>query len=379
MARDCISEVDQAPATPPRARSVTSAHCKPVERPIVSPMRLRERGGGEGGRKAYATYAAPAQIRKRVVSSSSAAAAAVVESGPLTKSRRRANLADQIAPRFGRPLVYEAECQPASAAIIWLHGFQDTPEWRATHLAAARAAHPRWKWIFLRAGRLPITCYKTAARERYVPSWGDFLDPGTIHVGSQDHESVDPGGWYAATATLVASVLEDLERDDGIPPTRVVLVGQSQGAACAAHAALQYPRKLGGLAMLQGWLLPAARAALAGEARGAASADADATDGDGDGDRCADARAPPEPSRHTGLPVLVAHGTADREVAYDCATLARRLLLRAGAALDFHSMPGTGHFLDDAEELDLQRRAVAFAEKALGKKTRGERPAATAR
>ena len=308
---------------------------------VVSPMRLRMRATGEGGRKAYAEYAAPAPA-KRTLSGTSLES----EPGPLTKLKKRCVLADARGAQFGRPLVFEPTQQPCSAAIVWLHGFNDKPEWRAEHLAEVRAAHPRWKWIFLRAGRLPITCCKTGSRERYLPSWGDFLDPGTIHVGSQDHESADPGGWYAATATLVAGVLEALERDDGVPPSRVVLVGQSQGAASAAHAALQHPRRLAGLVMLQGWLLPAARAALT---------EPDRDEGE---------------HRHAGLPVLVAHGTADKEVAYDCATLARRLLQKAGGALEFHSMPGVGHFLDKEEELDLQSKAVLFAERALGKKTR---------
>ena len=269
-------------------------------------MRLRLRATGEGGRAAYASYAPKAQ--KRTLPDTE------VEPGPLTKSRSRELVLP--APTFGRPIVFEAERKPATAAVVWLHGFSDTPDLRASSLAAERAAHPTWKWIFLRAGRLPIACYKTTSRECYRPSWGDFLDKGTIRPGSKDHESTDPGGWYEASAKLVAGVLEALERDDGVPPSRCVLVGQSQGAASAAHAALQYPRRLAGIAMLQGWLLPAARAALA----------AAPAPGDGGG-----AGGGEPASRHAGLQVLVAHGTADEEVDYECATHARRLLRGAGA------------------------------------------------
>ena len=49
-------------------------------------------------------------------------------------------------------LVFEPlEGGACEAAIIWLHGLDDTPEPWASRLAAERRRRPRWKWIHLRA------------------------------------------------------------------------------------------------------------------------------------------------------------------------------------------------------------------------------------
>ena len=48
-------------------------------------------------------------------------------------------------------LVFEPlEGCACEAAVIWLHGLDDTPEPWANRLAAERHRRPRWKWIHLR-------------------------------------------------------------------------------------------------------------------------------------------------------------------------------------------------------------------------------------
>ena len=49
-------------------------------------------------------------------------------------------------------LVFEPlEGGACEAAIIWLHGLDDSPEPWASRLAAERRRRPRWTWIHLRA------------------------------------------------------------------------------------------------------------------------------------------------------------------------------------------------------------------------------------
>jgi predicted esterase len=303
---------------------------------LGSPMRLRVRKtsadspcAAEGGR---ASYLSGRCARKRLPPQ---------PAGPTTKSMRRESAACQRAACFGRPMVFEANCTPPAAAVVFLHGFGDAPESWVRDLAAMRRAHPQFKWCFLRAGRLPITCYRRESGEYHTPAWGDFVDAGIVRVGSRDHDSSDPGGWYGQAAQMVAGFIRALQAEHGLPASRIFLVGQSQGAAAAAHAALehlsQHEERLGGLAMLQGWLLPAARSALAVT----------------------------PPDRLRGWPVLIEHGTADGEVAFDCAQLAQRELQRAGANLTFRTLPGLGHFLDEAETRAMGQRAAAWIVDAL--------------
>ena len=88
---------------------------------------------------------------------------------------------------------------PCEAAIIWLHGLDDTPEPWASRLDAERRRRPRWKWVHLRAPERAITCYE----RKLHSAWGDFTDAGAVCVGSRDHESSDPKGWFAESVALV--------------------------------------------------------------------------------------------------------------------------------------------------------------------------------
>lgn len=53
-----------------------------------------------------------------------------------------------------------------------------------------------------RAPERAITCYKRKVHS----AWGDFTDPEKLCVGSRDHESSDPKGWFAESVALVPSV-----------------------------------------------------------------------------------------------------------------------------------------------------------------------------
>ena len=50
-----------------------------------------------------------------------------------------------------------------------------------------------------RAPERAITCYKRKVHS----AWGDFTDHEKLCVGSRDHESSDPKGWFAESVALV--------------------------------------------------------------------------------------------------------------------------------------------------------------------------------
>lgn len=228
-----------------------------------------------------------------------------IRTAPQRTAAAAAHLAWNKADLPEPDLIFEPECNPCEAAVIWLHGLDDRPEHWASSLTAARKRRPHLKWVFMRAPERRIACYAGKVH----PSWGDFSDPGMVAVGSVDHECRDSRGWYAASVAAVHAHIHALEKT-GIPSERVVVVGISQGAALAAEAALTIQARLGGWAMLSGWLMPRARAALLLSLNG------------------------------RGARVLVCHGTEDDQVAYGCALFARDLLKGVGARIEFESFEG---------------------------------------
>ena len=200
---------------------------------------------------------------------------------------------------------------PPAAAVVWLHGYGDEPESWASELSSLRTQNAASvKWVFLRAERRPQAYAGGVA----IPSWGDWREDAMTKVGSKDYDNEQI--LAASVRTDLGSILTSIVQVDRVPPTRIIVGGFSMGATVAAEAALQWcsraeaSAKLGGLVMLNGWLLPGARRAI------------------GDG-------------AANGLSrVLVCHGTADEQVGYDCGEEAARRLSEGGANTTFKSFPG---------------------------------------
>lgn len=203
-------------------------------------------------------------------------------------------------------------------ALVWLHGPGSSPEAWMTRL---RQLHKRWiqagkHWrvVLLRAPRLKLACIGGQRLE----AWGDLSSAECVHVGSADYDSPDAAGHYVATVAQVHSCVRDLELNHGVLPSRVVIGGFSQGAACAVEAALRYPRPLAGCVVLSGWLLPGAREALSA-------------------------------GLSHGMQCLVCHGVDDDRVGVDCARLAARALRGGGAAVTTKIWRRLGHSTSDQE------------------------------
>ncbi|XP_014368894.2 acyl-protein thioesterase 1 [Papilio machaon] len=126
-----------------------------------------------------------------------------------------------------------------TASLIFLHGLGDTGHGWASTIAAIRGPHI--KVICPTASTMPVTL-NAGFR---MPSWFDLR---TLDATAPEDEE----GILRATE-LIHGMIED-EIKSGIPITRILLGGFSQGGALALHAALTYPETLAGVMSLSCWL-----------------------------------------------------------------------------------------------------------------------------
>lgn len=202
--------------------------------------------------------------------------------------------------------------QPATHAVIWLHGLGAdghdfppiVPELRLDPALAIR-------WIFPHAPAIPVTINGGMV----MPAWYDIraLDLGRGH---------DEAGIRRSAAQVTRRI--ELETERGVPAERIVLAGFSQGGALAAHVALRHPERLAGLVCLSTYLVLAET--LEAE-RSAANRE---------------------------LPVFQAHGTLDPMVTLDRGQAARDRLRALGHVVDWHEYP-MGHqvCLEEIQALGL--------------------------
>ena len=135
-------------------------------------------------------------------------------------------------------------------------------------------------------------------------AWYDIF--GT-ELGSGGVKREDEAGLRASQA-LVDGLIAN-ERALGIPASRIVLAGFSQGCAMTFMAGLRHPERLAGLLGMSGYL---PLATLTAVERSAANA---------------------------GLPIFQAHGRADPVIALDRAVASRDALVALGYPVEWHEYP----------------------------------------
>jgi len=203
-----------------------------------------------------------------------------------------------------------------SASVIVLHGLgadgQDfVPVVQAMDLRAVGVV----RFILPSAPERPVTInggYRMRA-------WYD-IHPAPTDAGQARLE--DEAG-LLASRELVQQLI-DREVDRGVPASRIVLMGFSQGCAMTLLTGLLAPVPLAGLAGLSGYLPLASRfKAQAG-------------------------------AGHRSVPVFLAHGDHDEVVTQDRGLAAREALLTLGMRVDWHRYP-MGHEVCMPEIDDLNR------------------------
>jgi phospholipase/carboxylesterase len=155
-----------------------------------------------------------------------------------------------------------------------------------------------------------------------MPAWYDILELG----GSHSQRREDEAGLRHSQAQVGALIGRETAR--GIPASRIVLAGFSQGCAVTLMTGLRYPERLAGLAGLSGYL---PLAGLIAAERSAANAD---------------------------TPIFLAHGRHDPMIAHARAVESRDALAALGYDVEWHDYP-MEHSVSMEEIADLNRWLLA--------------------
>ena len=192
----------------------------------------------------------------------------------------------------------EIESAPnPTASVIWLHGLgADGNDFAAIVPELDLSGCQPIRFVFPHAPSIPVTI-----NGGYVmPAWYDIRGANLV-------QGEDDAGIRQSAQAIEALIAHEVAR--GIPASRIVLAGFSQGCAMVLHTGLRHPERLAGIMALSGYL-PLART-LASE-------------------------------RHAAnqlTPIFMAHGIADPVVALARAEESRQVLSQLGYALQWHTYP----------------------------------------
>ena len=197
-------------------------------------------------------------------------------------------------------------------AVIWLHGLgADGNDFSPIVPELVDSNWPAIRFVFPHAPRRPVTINGGMT----MRAWYDIT--GMEIAQKQDEKGI------RASIAQVESLIER-ERGRGIPASRIVLAGFSQGAAMALSAGLRHAQRLAGIIALSGYL--PLEQQLAAE-RSTANAD---------------------------VPIFVGHGTFDPVVPQTLGMLGRDFLRGLGYVIDWHSY-AMAHQVCAEEISDLRR------------------------
>ena len=182
-----------------------------------------------------------------------------------------------------------------TVSIIWMHGLgADGNDFVPLVKELDLRGCPAIRFIFPNAGTMPVTI-----NNGYVMrSWYDIVSSDLVR-------REDEGGLRASQSQIEALIAREKAR--GIPASRIILAGFSQGCAMTLQTGLRHPEQLAGLMCLSGYL-PLA-------------------------DKTAAERTPAS----LATPIFMAHGTADPVVAIARAEQSRDLLTGMGYQVEWHA------------------------------------------
>lgn len=185
----------------------------------------------------------------------------------------------------------------ATAAVIWLHGlgadgFDFVPIVQELRLPASMPV----RFIFPHARTRPVTINNGFV----MRAWYDIkgLGPGRAE---------DDAGIRESEGVVKQYIEQQIAQ--GIPASRIVLAGFSQGGAIALQTALRYPQRLAGVLALSTYL--PLHASVSAEASGA----------------------------NRDVPVLMCHGSYDPVVPLQLAEASRDILQGLGYRIEWQTYP----------------------------------------
>lgn len=197
-----------------------------------------------------------------------------------------------------------------TASVIWMHGLgADGSDFVPLVPELDLRACPPLRFVFPSAETMPVTW-----NNGYVMrSWYDI-------AGADIVNREDEGGLRKSQGQIEALIAREKAR--GIPASRIVLAGFSQGCAMTLQTGLRHPEPLAGLMCLSGYLPLAAKTAAE---RNPAS---------------------------LATPIFMAHGSADPVVPFLRGQQSRDLLQGLGYQLEWHEYP-MQHSLHPQEIVDI--------------------------
>ena len=180
-------------------------------------------------------------------------------------------------------------------AIIWMHGLgADGNDFVPLVKELDLAGLPPIRFVFPHANAIPVT-----VNNGYVMrAWYDI-------VGSDIARREDETGLRSSQAAVEALIAREVAR--GIPPSRIILAGFSQGCAMTLQTGLRHPVALAGLMCLSGYVPLSAKVPTE---RSAAS---------------------------MATPIFMVHGRSDGVIPIARAEQSRDLLVSLGYQVEWHA------------------------------------------
>ena len=191
---------------------------------------------------------------------------------------------------------HETGLQPTHS-VIWLHGLgADGHDFAPIVPELQLPARLAIRFIFPHATIQPVTINGGMA----MRSWYDILTPNLV-------KREDETGIRISERAIQALITRENAR--GVPSSRIVLAGFSQGCAMTLHTGIRFKEKLAGLMGLSGYL---PLIDMAAHERNQANA---------------------------ATPIFLAHGTHDPVVTLERAEASRTKLLDLGYQVQWHTYP----------------------------------------
>ncbi len=187
--------------------------------------------------------------------------------------------------------------EPATAAVVWLHGLgADGHDFEPVAAELRRGGLDDVRYVFPHAPVRPVTINGGMAMRAWYDIAGPELDRRADEEGVRESSGV-------------ARALVDEQIARGIAPRRVILAGFSQGGAIALYAGLRFPFRIAGILALSTYL-PAAKS-LAAQAHDA----------------------------NRDVPIFLAHGSQDPVIALALSERSRAALADLGYVVEVHTYP----------------------------------------
>ncbi len=140
------------------------------------------------------------------------------------------------------PCLEQDPAEPAVASVVWMHGLgADGHDFAPIPPHLGLPPEMPVRFVFPHASRIPVTLNMGFV----MPAWYDIRD-----LGERGH---DEAGIRKSEEQIRRLVEREIER--GIPASKIVVAGFSQGGAMALFTGLRYPERLAGLMALSAYLL----------------------------------------------------------------------------------------------------------------------------